>query len=181
MIETPRLVLRRFIDDDRAAFAEMNADPEVREFFPGTLSRAECDAMIDRINDGIDRNGYSFWCAALRSTNRCIGFIGVTAPNFEADFTPCIEIGWRLARDTWGQGLATEGARASLAFAFDKLGLADVVAFTVPDNRRSRAVMERIGMRYERDFLHPKVAPGHRLERHVLYRITREQFYATAT
>ncbi len=172
-IETPRLLLRPWRESDREPFARMNADPKVREFFPALQSRAESDATVDWLEGGMQRHGFTFFAAELRETGEFIGFTGLGIPSFEAHFTPCVEIGWRLATAYWNQGLATEGARAALRFGFDELGLDEIVAFTVPANIRSRRVMEKLGMTYDPadDFDHPRIPEGHPLRPHVLYRI----------
>ncbi len=169
-LETERLILRRWRQSDREPFAAINADPLVMEHFPACLTRAESDALIDRIEQHFETDGFGLFAADLRGTGELIGYIGLAIPQFEADFTPCVEIGWRLSAAHWNQGLATEGARAVLRYAFETLGLEEVVSFTVPANRPSRRVMEKLGMTYERDFNHPKLPEGHPLRRHVLYR-----------
>ncbi len=154
----------------------MNADPRVHEFLPGPLSREQSDALVDRIEQHFERYGFGLWAVELGDDGSFAGFVGLAVPRFEASFTPCVEIGWRLAAGHWGHGYATEAARAALAFGFDEVGLAEIVSFTVPDHSRSRRVMERIGMTQETDgdFDHPLLPEGHRLRRHVLYRITRQ-------
>lgn len=172
VLETSRLILRRWKSSDREPFARMNADPRVMEYFPATLSRAESDALIDRIEKQLAGRGFSFYAAELRDTGDFIGFIGLSVPSFETHFTPCVEIGWRIAFEHWGRGLATEGAREVLRHGFEDLRLPGIVSFTVPANHRSRRVMEKLGMTLDRDgdFDHPGVAAGHPLRRHVLYR-----------
>ena len=172
MIETPRLLLRRWRESDREPFFRMNADPRVMEYFPRCLSRAESDAFADRIEAHFARHGYGLYAAEFRPTGQFIGYIGLLVPLFDAPFTPATEIGWRLAAEFWNLGLATEGARAVLDYAFDTLHLPEVVSFTVPANVRSRRVMEKIGLRHdpEGDFDHPRLPEGHPLRRHVLYR-----------
>lgn len=174
-ISTPRLLLRRWREGDREPFAAMNADPQVMEHFPGLLTRAESDARIDRIEAHFDANGFGLWAVEIRGIAPFAGFIGLSIPAFEADFTPCVEIGWRLAAAHWGQGYATEGAKAAVAFGFETLKLDEIVSFTVPENVRSRRVMEKIGMWHDAagDFAHPLLPRDHRLSRHVLYRIRR--------
>lgn len=174
-IVTPRLLLRRWRDSDREPFAAMNADSQVMEHFPNSLTRAESDARIERIERHFAEHGFGLWAVEVREGAPFAGFIGLAAPAFQADFTPCIEIGWRLAAAHWGQGYATEGAKAALAFGFETLGLDEIVSFTVPENVRSRRVMEKIGMWHDAasDFAHPLLPPDHRLSRHVLYRIRR--------
>jgi ribosomal-protein-alanine N-acetyltransferase len=143
------------------------------EYFPAPLSREESDALIARIEAHQQQHGFTFFAAEVRATSQLIGFIGMVYTPFEARFTPCVEIGWRLAAEFWGQGLATEGARAVLQFGFDELKLAEIVALTVPANRRSRRVMEKLGMTCNAadDFEHPRLPPGHPLRPHVLYRV----------
>jgi RimJ/RimL family protein N-acetyltransferase len=174
-VRTERLLLRRWRDADRAPFAAMNADPHVMEHFPAVFSREESDARVERICAHFDRHGYGLWAVEIAEVAPFAGFIGLSVPSFEAHFTPCVEIGWRLAAEYWGRGYATEGARAALAFGFAELGLSEIVSFTVPANTRSRRVMERLGMTYDPgdDFDHPGVADGHPLKRHVLYRLRR--------
>jgi RimJ/RimL family protein N-acetyltransferase len=175
-LETERLILREWRAADRAPFAAMNADPRVAEFLSRPLDRAASDAFVDRIVAHWADDGHGLWAVEVREDGRFIGFVGLTPPNFEAEFTPCVEIGWRLAPDAWGRGYATEAARAALRFGFDELGLEEIVSFTVPANVRSRAVMERIGLRRDPadDFDNPNLAAGHRLRPHVLYRLSRD-------
>lgn len=177
---TDRLILRSWRFEDREAFAEMNADPLVMEHFPSTLTRDESDAFADRIAAGLERDGYGLWAVEVREGAPFIGYVGLAVPTFEAAFTPAIEVGWRLGVSYWGRGYATEAAAESLRFAFEALGLDEVVSFTVPQNTRSRAVMERIGMtRAETDdFDHPRFPDDDRLRRHVLYRIDRARWSA---
>lgn len=175
MLRTERLVLRPWRDADLAPFAALNADPRVREHFPSCLSRAESDTSAERIRGFFDLRGYGLWAAEVVGGPPFIGFIGLAEPSFVAPFTPCVEIGWRLARAHWGRGYATEGARAALAFGFETLGLAEIVSMTTVANRRSRRVMEKLGMRRDpaEDFDHPNLAPGSPARRHVLYRLQR--------
>lgn len=175
IIHTPRLTLRPWQDEDLHAFAALNADPRVMEFLPRPLDRGESDALAARIRDHFGRHGFGLWAVEVPGIAEFIGFVGLSIPGFDAHFTPCVEVGWRLAFEHWGRGYATEAARASLDFAFDRLGLDEVVSFTVPTNRRSRGVMERIGMTRTPadDFDHPSLHEGHPLRRHVLYRAAR--------
>lgn len=177
MIESDRLILRRWRNEDRLPFADLNASPLVTEFLP-RLTRAESDAMIDRIEDHFDGRGFGFFAIERKDTGAFAGMAGLAVPRFEAHFTPAVEIGWRLAEEHWGHGFATEAARAAIAHGFGLLDLKEIVAFTVPANRRSRAVMERLGMTRDpaEDFDHPNLAPEHQLRRHVLYRLKREDF-----
>ena len=172
-LETARLRLRRWREDDREPFAAINADPRVMEFFLAPMTSAQSDELIERIEEGFEEHGFGLWALEVRESNELIGFTGLSVPEFEAHFTPAVEVGWRLAAPAWGQGYATEAARAALGFGFDRAGLEEAVSFTSAGNRRSRAVMERIGMSRdpEEDFDHPWIPAGHRLRRHVLYRL----------
>jgi RimJ/RimL family protein N-acetyltransferase len=174
-IRTQRLRLRHWTPADRAPFARLNADPQVMEHMPGPLSRADSDASAQRIADHFDQHGFGLWAVEIPGVTPFAGFVGLSVPRFEAPFTPCVEIGWRLAHEHWGAGFATEGAQAAAGFAFAQLGLTEIVSFTVPGNLRSRRVMERIGMtrRPDDDFDHPALPDGHPLRRHVLYRLLR--------
>ncbi len=171
-LTTERLVLRRWLPSDREPFAALNADPSVMEHFPSVLTRAESDRLADLISDGFAARGFGFWAVEVASTGEFIGFTGLSVPSFEAHFLPAVEIGWRFRRSSWGQGYGSEAARRALAFAFDDLGLEEVVAFTATTNVRSEALMRRIGMTHDPadDFDHPSLEEGHRLRRHVLYR-----------
>jgi RimJ/RimL family protein N-acetyltransferase len=169
---TARLTLRRWRVADREAFAAINADPRVMRFFPEALSRAESDELVDRAEAHFAAYGFGPFAAELRETGRLAGFIGLVVPSFEAHFTPSVEIGWRLDAAVWNQGLATEGAREVLRYAFEELRLPEVVSFTVPGNLASRRVMEKIGLARDTagDFDHPRLPEGHPLRKHVLYR-----------
>ena len=173
MLQTERLLLRAWRAGDREPFARMNADPRVMRYFPATLTRAQSDVTIDRFGAHLVDHGFTFFAAELRASGEFIGFVGMARVSWEAHFTPCVEIGWRLDPACWNQGLATEGARECLRFAFEDLGIGEIVAFTVPANLASRRVMEKLGMTRNPadDFDHPRIAEGHPLRRHVLYRI----------
>jgi RimJ/RimL family protein N-acetyltransferase len=179
-LTTPRLVLREWRDEDREPFAELNADPRVATFLSRTLNRAASDGLVDRIVAGWRSDGYGLWAVEGRDDGAFLGFIGLAAPNFEAAFTPCVEVGWRLAPAAWGHGYATEGARAALRFGFEDLDLDEIVSFTVPGNVKSRAVMERLGMTRDPadDFENPNVPEGHPIRPHVLYRLSRDTWRA---
>jgi RimJ/RimL family protein N-acetyltransferase len=171
-IETDRLILRRWQPSDLVPFFNLNSDPRVMEFFPATLSRSETEAMTSKIEERLREQGFGLWAAEVKRTKDFIGFIGLNVPGYPLPFSPCVEIAWRLAFDYWGNGYAQEGARAVLAFGFEKLHLKEIVSFTTVGNLRSRRVMERIGMTYDAqgDFDHPQLPKDHPLIRHVLYR-----------
>ena len=177
---TERLVLREWRDEDRAPFAAMNADPRVAEFLSRPLDRAGSDTLVDRIVAHWAEDGHGLWAVERREDERFIGFVGLALPNFQAAFTPCVEVGWRLAPDSWGHGYATEAAREALRFGFEDLGLEEIVSFTVPANVRSQAVMERLGLTRDPsdDFAHPSFPVGHPLHDHVLYRLRRSDWSA---
>ncbi len=178
-LRTDRLVLRGWHATDRPPFAALNADPAVMEHFPQLLSREDSDAMVDRIETALAEHGWGLWAVAVADTGEFIGFTGLSIPRFEAAFTPCVEVGWRLARSSWGHGYATEAARASLAHAFGPLGLDEVVAMVVPANHRSQSVMRKLGMTLDvgADFDHPLVPEGSHGRRHLLYRQTRVEWH----
>ncbi len=172
-LRTERLLLRRWRAADRAAFAAMNADAAVMEYFPNTLTSSESDALAERIERYIERDGYGLWAVEVPGESAFIGFVGLLETDAQMPFAPAIEVGWRLAKDNWGRGLASEAARAAIAFGFEQLGLGELVALTAASNVRSRRVMERLGMRRDpaEDFAHPQLEAGHPLAAHVLYRL----------
>jgi RimJ/RimL family protein N-acetyltransferase len=174
-ITTERVILRRWRESDREPFARLNADVRVMEYMPHVLSREESDALADRIEAHFRQHGFGLCAVGLRSDGSFIGFIGLSVPMLHAPFTPCVEVGWRLAAEYWGQGLATEGARAIVRHGFETLGLDELVSFTTPANTRSRRVMEKLRMTHDPsdDFDHPRLPEGHPLRRHVLYRLRR--------
>jgi RimJ/RimL family protein N-acetyltransferase len=171
-LATARLLLRHWTAADRAPFAALNADPEVTRWLPAPLTPAESDALADRLDADLTRQGWGVWAIEERASAAFLGFTGLARPAFDAAFAPAVEVGWRLARAAWGNGFATEAGRAAVAFAFDELALGEIVSFTAVGNARSRAVMERLGMRHDAagDFDHPRVS-DERLRRHVLYRL----------
>lgn len=174
-LRTRRLVLRQWRDADLAPFAGLNADSEVMLHFPSTLTRAQSDALAQRARAHIGALGWGLWAVEVVDRVPFIGFIGLAEARFDAHFTPALEVGWRLARDSWGQGYATEGARAVVAFAFEELGLEEIVSFTTENNDRSQRVMERLGLTHDPadDFDHPLLPAGHPQRPHVLYRLRR--------
>ena len=171
MLTTQRLVLRRWQDDDREPFAALNADPVVMRYFPGLLTREQSDLFVDATEESFEARGYGLWVVERDGT--FLGFTGLKAAQFEAPFTPAVEVAWRFAAHAWGNGYATEAARAAVADGFDRLGLDEIVSFTAVVNRPSWAVMERLGMQRSGEFDHPAVPVGHELRRHVLYRLQR--------
>lgn len=177
-IRTDRLILRQWKKGDLEPFANMNADPRVREYFPGLQTREESDHSVSLVSNHIEKCGWGFWAASLVETGEFIGFIGLEDVHFQADFVPAVEIGWRLAFKHWGKGYATEGALACLRYGFETLKLDEIVSFTAVENTRSRRVMEKIGMHHDSkdDFDHPKLPEGHPLRRHVLYRLERDEW-----
>ncbi|SFO69492.1 Protein N-acetyltransferase, RimJ/RimL family [Pseudomonas sp. NFACC24-1] len=180
-LESARLLLRQWRDDDLPEFAAMCADPQVMRYFPARLSRLESAALIGRVRGHFAEHGFGLWALERKDTGAFIGFTGLGVVGFDAPFTPAIEIGWRLAREHWGLGYASEAAWTALRCAFDQLTLDEVVAFTAVDNLPSQKVMQAIGMQHdpEDDFEHPTLAVGHPLRHHVLYRINREQWLQT--
>ena len=176
-LRTARLLLRPWRESDRAPFAALNADPKVMEHFPAVITRDESDAAVDRIVARMTAQGFGLWAVEVPGVADFIGFIGLN-PADAVLGRPVLEIGWRLAAEHWGRGYATEGAHASLAHAFTALGREEVVSFTTTRNERSRHVMEKLGMvrRPEDDFDHPRVPPTWTGRRHVLYRITKDEW-----
>jgi RimJ/RimL family protein N-acetyltransferase len=176
-LRSDRLYLRRWCAADREPFAALNADPRVMAYFPAPLSREESDALAARIESHFEQYGFGLWAVEIVDIAPFAGFIGLSIPRFKAHFTPCVEIGWRLAAEYWGCGYATEGARTVLAFGFEQLRLAEIVSFTVPSNLRSLRVMERLGMTRNPadDFDHSALAEGQPRRRHVLYRLARPE------
>ncbi len=186
MIRTERLLLRPWRQEDIEPFAKINADPKVMEFFPAVRTYEETLANYTAFVDHFSKRGWGLWAVELPNVSNFIGFIGLNSVEFDAKFTPCVEIGWRLSPDHWGKGYATEGALAALKAGFEEHNLDEIVAFTAADNIRSQAVMKKIGMQYspEDDFDHPKVPDGHPIKKHVLYRLHKDDWkcpYTTKT
>ena len=178
-LATPRLVLRTWRDADRAPFAALNADAQTMAFFASPISREASDASIDAWQAQFALQGWSNWAVERRDTGALIGFVGLTVPRRVLPCSPCVEIGWRLARAHWAQGYATEAARAVLRAGFAQIGLASIVSFTTLMNLPSRAVMERIGLiDAQQNFEHPGVPEGHAFRMHCLYRLSREKWQA---
>lgn len=175
------MLLRRWREEDRAPFAAINADEHVMELLAGALSRAQSDTFVVEMERHFDVHGYGLWALELRESGELIGLTGLNHVAFAAHFTPAVEIGWRLSRAAWGQGYASEAARAALRFGFERAGLAEIVSMTSVPNARSQAVMERIGMHRDPadDFVHPLARPE-RLRPHVLYRLGAEEWAGAA-
>lgn len=171
-LASERLLMRPWRPEDRAPFAALNADPRVTATLAGDMTRAESDALADRIAQHIDTQGWGLWALEVPGKADFIGFCGLSRPRFEADFTPCVEVGWRLSYEHWGHGYATEAGRVALGFGFAVLDLPEIVSFTTVSNQRSRNVMARLGLAHDPrdDFDHPMLAADHPLRRHVLYR-----------
>lgn len=169
--ETDRLVLRQWRQSDKAPFYELNADPSVMAYFPDLLSSQQSDAMADRCASLIAGRGWGFWAVELKTSGSFLGFVGLHVPTDRLPFSPCVEIGWRLAYEHWGNGYATEAAREVLRVGFEVIGLQEIVSFTAVVNQRSQAVMRRLGMEEDGTFEHPAVSAASELKRHCLYRI----------
>jgi RimJ/RimL family protein N-acetyltransferase len=173
-LTTPRLLLRQWRVSDREPFAALNADPDVMAFFPAPLSPASSDTLAGRCEQAIRDRGWGLWAVELRGTGDFIGFVGLSHAPEDLPIAPCIEIGWRLAKPFWKQGLATEAAREVLRVGFGVLGFAEIVSFTAVSNLPSRAVMERLGMLPDAaTFEHPRVPAGNPLRTHCVYRLSR--------
>ncbi|BFM03979.1 GNAT family N-acetyltransferase [Psychrobacter alimentarius] len=186
VIETDRLCLRQWQASDFAIFAEINADPEVMKYFPKLLSSTVSDTIANKCQQIIEEKGWGLWAVGLKNgvekQDAFIGFVGLNETHADMSFAPAVEIAWRLHKDYWGQGYATEAARAALDFAFTELVLDEVVSFTAVINKRSQLIMQRIGMTNMQDnFYHPALAMNHRLAEHVLYKITRQQWQSTVS
>lgn len=182
-LRTERLRLRQWRDGDFEPFAALNADPETMRYFPEPPLRVASDALAESARRHIAEEGWGLWAVEVVGAARFIGFVGLARPSFEEHFTPAVEVGWRLAREHWGRGYATEAGRAALAYAFEELGLEEIVSFTSELNEPSRRVMGRLGMRHDPadDFEHPRVPVGHPLRPHVLYRLSRTDWAVSRT
>lgn len=176
LIQTQRLGLRQWLPTDREPFIAMNADPEVMEHFPEPYSEEKTDKMLSHTRLHFAQYGYGWWAVDHLKDNTFIGAIGLNNVGYKLPFTPCVEIAWRLRKEYWKKGLATEGATAALFYAFQVLKLPELVSFTSTPNQGSRKIMQKLGMTRKKDFNHPMVEKGHPLEKHVLYKITREEY-----
>ena len=176
IFESPRLGFRMWNESDRALFAKMNDSKEVMRYFPKTLDSKETDDFLNRVQEHFKENGYGLWAVELKDTKDFIGFIGLLTATFEADFTPCVEIGWRLDNKYWNKGYATEGAKACLEYGFNKLNLDTIYSFTAQINKPSENVMKKIGLKKVGEFKHPRVEDSSLLKPHVLYKIDKDEY-----
>lgn len=178
-IETERLGLRQWCESDKTPFAQMNSDQEVMRYFPSTRTPEQSNLLVERLSQAIDHLGYGFWAVERKDNKEFVGFIGINYSASGLPFAPCVDIGWRLAKPHWGQGFATEGALASLDYAFTAANLEKVLSITPTTNAPSENVMRKIGMhKCSENFAHPEVPKEHALSEHVLYEITRRQWLA---
>jgi RimJ/RimL family protein N-acetyltransferase len=178
-LRTDRLILRHWRDSDREPFHALSSDPEVMEHFPALMTREQSDGMASRIETSFQERGLGLWALEIPGVAPFLGYTGLAVPRFESPtFGSCVEIGWRIAKAHWGHGYVTEAARAALDDGFSRLNLPEVLSFTVQENRRSWSVMDRLGMRRtpELDFDHPMIPDGHRLKRHIVYRMTKQDW-----
>ena len=176
-LETERLRLRQWTQADKLPFARLNRNKRVMEFFPYALSRLESDTLAEKIMGTFAQRGWGWWAVDVKGKHDFIGFVGLNIPSADLPFQPCVEVGWRLDYPYWGYGYATEAANAALAFGFDTLGLDKIVSFTALINKRSEAVMKKLGMhRAAETFMHPSVPEGNRLREHCLYELTNAEW-----
>lgn len=180
IFESSRLGFRMWKESDRELFTKMNGSKEVMRYFPKTLDSKETDDFLNRVQSHFEENGYGLWAVELKDTKEFIGFIGLLNATFEAHFTPCVEIGWRLDDKYWNKGYATEGAKACLEYGFKNLKLDTIYSFTAEINKPSENVMKKIGLKKVGEFKHPKVGDGNPLKPHVLYKIDRKEFLMIA-
>lgn len=170
IIKTPRLGLRTWKEQDLLPFAQLTSNKEVMQYYPNLLTLEQTKGFITRIQQQYEDFGFSVYAVDKLDTGQFIGYIGFMRPSFESDFTPCVEIGWRLDNAFWNQGLATEGALACLDYGFNNLGFDEIFSFTSVLNNPSERVMQKIGLKKIGEFEHPMLAEGHKLRRHVLYK-----------
>jgi ribosomal-protein-alanine N-acetyltransferase len=179
-IPTERLILRQWRESDLQPFYELNSNPTVMEFLPAVRNREQSDELAGEIQKRIDENGWGMWAVEEKGSEAFIGFVGLNRPTDELPFNPCIEVGWRLSEEYWGKGYATEAGKKALEIAFHELSLQEVVSFTAVRNKRSEAVMKRLGMfNTKRNFQHPGVSLSDSSSEHILYKITHEQWRRT--
>lgn len=177
--ETPRLILREWLDDDFDNYLALNQDADVMQYFPKTLSHEETLALVPKLKKSFNEHGFGFYTCELKETKEFVGRIGLGIPDFEAHFTPCVEVGWRIAKKFWGQGLAVEAALKCFEIGFTQFNLNEIVAFTTKTNKKSEKVMQKLGMTHtpEDDFYHPKLEKSSPLALHVLYRMANSITY----
>lgn len=174
--QTDRLKLRQWKESDLPIFASMNADPQVMKYYPSVLNEEESHNIAHKFEALIREKGWGFWAVEKLEDERFIGFVGLNEPTYDLPVTPCVEIGWRLGKEHWGKGYATEAAKSCLDFAFNKLNLTEVYSFTSVTNKKSAAVMERIGMmNTNNNFEHPLIPENHPLREHCLYKSISER------
>jgi len=180
-LRTDRLILRQWKKEDFPLFAKINADPVVMEYYPNILREDESNAMANKLEALISERSWGFWAVETIKEHKFVGFVGLHKPTYELPVTPCVEVGWRLGREYWRNGYATEAAEASLNFAFEELGLNEVYSFTPISNKKSWSVMRRLNMEDTgNNFEHPMIPENHPLREHVLYKITKTQWRNTA-
>ena len=174
-LKTGRLRLRQWKQEDYPAFAKLNADPEVMKYYPEMLNEKDSNDMAQRFEALLAYRGWGFWVVEKLDEKKFMGFVGLHEPTYDLPVTPCVEIGWRLAREYWGQGYASEAAKASLEVAFKKLDLPEVYSFTSVLNKKSQAVMEKLGMvNMKQNFDHSMILEDSPLREHVLYKIDKQ-------
>jgi RimJ/RimL family protein N-acetyltransferase len=183
MLRTRRLILRRWKESDLLPYAKINADRRVMEFMLGTMTEQETRQSIDHAEKHFDLHGFGRWAVEIAGSERFIGFVGISIPTYALPFSPCVEVAWRICAEEWGNGYAPEAATEAMRDGFERVGLREIVSFTTSTNLKSRRVMEKLGMQYcpGEDFDHPMVAEGHRLRRHVLYRMSKADWNLKAS
>ena len=175
IFESDRLGFRMWEESDKEPFSKMNANGEVMKYFPKTLEPKESDKFVHRIEEHFNDNGYGLWVVEIKDSKEFIGTIGFLIASFEAEFTPCVEIGWRLDNKYWNKGYATEGAKACLEYGFNELNFNRVYSFTAVINKPSENVMKKIGLKKIGEFSHPRVEEDSFLKPHVLYKIDKKE------
>lgn len=176
-IETSRLILRDWKKSDKEAFRKLNSDERVMKYFPEVLSPEETDDFYNAIQEELENYKFGLYAVELKENKEFIGFIGFHKAVFASDFTPCIEIGWRLKKDAWSKGYATEGAKACIEYGFNELDIEEIYSFAAVINKSSQNVMKKIGLRYIKDFNHPRIETTSVLRHHVLYKISKDEIY----
>lgn len=175
LFTSKRLGFRKWESRDLEPFSKMNGDPEVMEFFLRTWTVADTKSFMQRMNDHFDRHGFTFYAVDKLENRELVGMIGFKITGFKARFTPCVEIGWRIKKEEWNKGYATEGAKRCLSYGFEELNFSEVYSFTSLTNLKSERIMQKIGMRKTGVFEHPAIEEGHELRTHALYKITEQK------